>query len=245
MAHEKILTIEDDADFRSLLEETLRREGFTVLAAGAGAAGFELALAAAPQLIILDLGLPDIHGLDLCRKFREEPLTRATPLVMLSADGDEDSVVRGLELGADDFVVKPFRPAELGARLRTALRRAGRPAAEETAERIVADALVLDTVGREATLAGAPLLLTATEFRLLHLLTSNPGRVFTRDQILARVIAGGVVVGERNIDVHVRALRRKLGAFAERIETSRGVGYRFRETALPLVGSAPADPNLD
>jgi DNA-binding response OmpR family regulator len=226
MARDTILVVEDDADIVELLRYNLEREGFEVRAVGDGEAGLAAAAAHPPALILLDLMLPSMEGLDVCRELRRREATRGIPLIMLTAKGDEADVVLGLGLGADDYVTKPFSPKQLVARIRAVLRRGTvRPDGDAT-ERIDRGPLVIDTARHEVRLDGTPVALTLAEFRILHALASSPERVFTRDQLLDRITQGKSVIIDRNVDVHVRAIRKKLGKHGERIVTVRGVGYK-------------------
>jgi DNA-binding response OmpR family regulator len=183
-----------------------------------------------PDLIVLDLMLPGLDGLSVCRKLRANPQTAEIPIVMLTAKGEESDVVIGLEMGADDYVSKPFSPKELLARIRAVLRRprAAAAAAQNEGRRAVGPVLI-DPDRHEVFLRNEPLALTLAEYRLLSTLMSRPGRVFTREQLLEKITGGEVYVIDRNVDVHVRAIRKKLGADAEFIITVRGVGYKCRD----------------
>lgn len=237
MTHETILVVEDEPDIREVMEYSLAREGFRVLTTGDGELGLAKAREKAPDLVLLDLMLPGLDGVDVCRRLKEDPLTRAVPVIMVTAKGEESDVVLGLGIGADDYVVKPFSPKELIARVRAVLRR-GAPKEERGAgDRIVRGGLVIDVTRHEVLVDGEPADLTATEMRLLHLLASHPGRVFTRSHLLSRIIGEHAVVLERNIDVHVRSIRQKLGEeHRDAIETVRGVGYRFRDERSYATG---------
>lgn len=230
----KILVLEDEADILELLLYNLSREGYGVTGSRDGLEGLERARAELPSLILLDLMLPGLDGIEICTRLKADPATRAIPVLMVTAKGEESDIVLGLGVGADDYIVKPFSPRELVARVRAVLRR-GPLATEAGGGRIVRGAagarsrLVIDPAKFEVTVDGATVACTATEFKLLHLLAANPGRVFTRDALVSRVIGDDVIVLERNIDVHIRALRRKLGNWRELLETIRGVGYRFRD----------------
>ena len=229
MKSEKALVIEDEADIREVIEHNLSLEGYRTFSAPDGENGLRLARKHGPDVVLLDLMLPGLSGLDVCRKLKADPATAAISIIMVTAKGEESDVVLGLGLGADDYVVKPFSPRELMARVKAALRRGPLKDGPQTKERIILDGLVIDTGRHEVRIDGKPAIFTATELRLLHFLASHPGRVFTRDQLLNRVIGEGVYVVDRNIDVHVRSVRKKLGPYRDFIETVRGVGYRFRD----------------
>lgn len=229
MPKERILVIEDEEDLIEVMSYNLRREGFDVRSASNGADGLRKARQHGADLILLDLMLPDIDGLEICRRLRRDALTTRVPVIMVTAKGEESDIVLGLGVGADDYIPKPFSPRELIARVKAVLRR-GPPRGEEgPPERVVRGPLVVDAARHEAMLAGEMMTLTATEFRLLHFLAAHPGRVFTREQLLRRVMGENVVLIDRNIDVHVRAIRQKLDEHRDLIETVRGVGYRFKD----------------
>ena len=223
-----ILIIEDDPDIVELLQYNLEREGFAVLAAAEGEAGLTVAMERQPALVLLDLMLPGVDGLEVCRRLKQEAVTRALPVIMLTAKGDETDIVLGLGLGADDYVTKPFSPKQLIARIRAVLRRGPVRDTAETPECIQHGPLLVDSSRHEVRVDGQPVALTLSEFRLLQALVGNPGRVFTRDQLLDRITKGESVIIDRNVDVHVRAIRRKLGDHGGLIVTVRGVGYKCR-----------------
>jgi two-component system, OmpR family, phosphate regulon response regulator PhoB len=229
---QKIVVIEDEPDILEVIEYNLTREGFRIITAASGDAGYKAVLREAPELVLLDLLLPGLDGLEVCRKLKLEPMTRHIPIIMVSAKGEESDVVLGLGVGADDYVTKPFRPKELLARVRAVLRRGTLKDDQARTDRVVRDGLVIDAARHEVRVDGELVTLTATEFRLLHLLASHPGRVFTRDQLITRVIGGGAAVIDRNIDVHVRAIRKKLDQRSYLLGTVRGVGYRFHDEDL-------------
>jgi len=229
LKRQKILVVEDEPDLLEVLEYNLTREGFRVLTARDGEAGLKQARAELPDALILDLMLPGMDGLEICRRLRADDVTRVLPIVMVTAKGEEADVVVGLGLGADDYVAKPFSPRELIARLRAVLRRTQAAPAAGSGDRIELSGLVIDRARHEVLVRGEPATLTPTELRLLHFLAAHPGRVLTRDQLLSRAIGEHAVVLDRNIDVHIRAIRKKLGEERERVETVRGVGYRFRD----------------
>jgi two-component system alkaline phosphatase synthesis response regulator PhoP len=222
-----ILVVEDEPQIAGIVRDYLEHAGFAVLAAGDGAAALALVRARRPDALVLDLGLPRVDGLDVIRAIRRDS---RVPILILSARGDESDRVAGLELGADDYVVKPFSPRELVARVRAVLRRA--EAVPLADERIVAGDLVLDLVRRRVTVADRAVTLTPTEFELLATLAREPGRVWTRSQLLDAVHGFSLETYERAIDGHVRNLRRKLepDETAPRyVRTVHGVGYALVE----------------
>jgi DNA-binding response OmpR family regulator len=231
MNSERILLIEDDADISELVQYNLEREGFKVYASADGEAGLNLALQVRPDLIILDLMLPSLDGLSVCRRLRTENATKDTRIVMLTAKGEESDVVVGLEMGADDYVTKPFSPRELVARIRAVLRRPLPESRGETKreDRLSAGPIMIDAARHEAFCHGKSLALTLAEYRLLATLMSRPGIVFTREQLIEKITGGEAYVIDRNVDVHVRAVRKKLGDDADFIMTVRGVGYKCRD----------------
>jgi DNA-binding response OmpR family regulator len=182
----------------------------------------------APDIVLLDLMLPKLDGIEVCRSLKNDPLTRSIPIIMVTAKGEESDIVLGLGVGADDYVTKPFSPRELLARVKAVLRRGPYKDERGSGERIVRGGVTVDSSRHEVLVDGAPIEFTATEFRLLHTLASHPGRVFTRDHLISRVIGEDAVVMDRNIDVHIRSVRKKLAEHRELVETIRGVGYRFR-----------------
>ncbi len=225
----KILIVEDEPDIREILEYNLTKEGYSVISTEDGERGFHLAKKELPDLMLLDLMLPGMDGLELCKKIKGDPSTSCIAIIMVTAKGEESDIVLGLGLGADDYVTKPFSPKELIGRVKAVLRR-GPVKKEDGAEsRIVHGDLVIDPVRHKVSVKGDNLILTATEFRLLLHLASNPGRVFTRNQLLGVGVGEDVEVIDRNIDVHIQAIRKKLGESKSVIETVRGIGYRFAE----------------
>ncbi|RMH22453.1 MAG: response regulator [Acidobacteria bacterium] len=229
MARQRIVVIEDEPDILAFIDYNLAREGFAVSSAADGEAGLRLVRREKPDLVVLDLLLPGLDGIEVCRRLKADPATRNLPIIMVTAKGEESDVVLGLGVGADDYVTKPFSPKELIARIRAVLRRSAMAGAEPPAGRLVYGGVVIDPTRHEVRVDGNGVPFTATELRLLHVLASSPGRVFTRDQLVPRVIGNGAVVIDRNIDVHVRAIRKKLGPYRYLIETVRGVGYRFHD----------------
>lgn len=229
MKREKIIVIEDESDILELIEYNLMREGYTVLTSRNGDKGLQMVREQAPDLVLLDLMLPGLDGIEVCRRLKADPITRSVPILMVTAKGEESEVVLGLGVGADDYVIKPFSPKELMARVGAVLRRGPLKEEQGKGDRIVHQGLVIDAARHEVRVDSKPIPFTATEFRLLHFLASHPGRVFKRDQLLNRVIGENAFVHDRNIDVHVRSIRKKLDNHRQLIETIRGVGYRFQD----------------
>ena len=222
----RVLIVEDERDIRDLILFHLEREGFQVSSASSGEEALRQVRHASPDLVLLDLMLPAMGGLEVCRTLRQDPATVALPIVMLSAKGDEVDRVLGLELGADDYIVKPFSPKELLARVRAVLRRA-KPAPGAAA--LAIGALAIDQGTRTVTVQGAPLTLTHKEFELLGALAEAQGRVLSREFLLDRVwgYSRAGEIESRTVDVHVRRLRVKLGPEGRRILTVKSVGYRL------------------
>ena len=230
MSKSKVLVIEDESDILEVIQYNLEREGHKVIACRDGEEGLSRIRTENPDLVILDLMLPGIDGVEVCQRVKSDPVTNAIPIIMVTAKGEEADVVLGLGIGADDYIAKPFSPKERVARIQVVLRRGALRAKVGRGERVIQGALTVDLGRHETTVGGTSVVLTPTEIRLLHFLASHPGRVFPRSHLLSRVIGEDAIVTDRNIDVHVRALRQKLGDFAELIETVRGVGYRFIES---------------
>jgi len=228
MAKETLLIIEDERDIIEIIQYNCEREGYTVLSATNGEKGLEIARTRRPAAVLLDLMLPGLDGIEVAKRLRRDPETRETAIIMLTAKGEESDVILGLGVGADDYVVKPFKLKELLARIKAVLRRG--PVQDEgpTGKRIEISGLVIDNAKFQVLQNGKEIPLTLTEFKLLATLASAPGRVFTRDLLLER-IQGDSYIDERNIDVHVRSIRKKLGDNTDYIQTVRGVGYKFRE----------------
>lgn len=223
----KILAVDDEDSIRELLELQLKRNGYETLTAADGQAAMEQAAQA--DLVLLDVMLPGIDGFEVCRRLKADPSTQAIPIIMLTAKAEEIDKVLGLELGADDYMVKPFSVRELLARIKAVLRRSqvSQPAAEQ---QLTIGPLVMDFSSYTARIGTERLMLTPKEYELLKLLVTNPGRAFMRDELLERVWGYEYYGDTRTVDVHIRHLRAKLAAvpeLAEAIETVRGVGYRF------------------
>jgi phosphate regulon transcriptional regulator PhoB len=228
---QRVLIVDDEAAIVELVSYNLSREGFDVIVSHDGAEALKMARHDAPDLVVLDVMLPGMSGLDVCRQLRRET---EIPIILLTARKDEVDRVLGLELGADDYVTKPFSPRELVARVKAILRRTrAREDDGSESQEITRTGLVVDPERRVASLDGRTLNLTFTEFELLHILAKNPGRAFTRDDLLMRVWGQDFFGDARTVDVHVRHLREKLLEDPQSprfIETVRGVGYRFRES---------------
>jgi two-component system phosphate regulon response regulator PhoB len=229
MTKTNILIIEDEEDIRELVKYNLQRENFGVLEAESGEEGLKLVERAIPDLILLDLMLPGKDGLEICRILKRDSRTQNIPVVMMTARGEESDIITGLELGADDYIVKPFSPKVLGARVKAVLRRKA-PTPELAPDDVlkVYD-LVIHPGRHEVMVKDKPVDLSATEFRLLHFLARRPGWVFTRYQIVDAVHGEDYPVTERSVDVQIVGLRRKLKRAGTYIETVRGIGYRFSD----------------
>lgn len=221
---ETILLIEDEEDVTDLIRYHLKKAGFRVLLAGDGAAGLDAALTNQPDAIVLDLMLPKLNGLEVARRLRAEERTRSTPLLILSAKGETESRIKGLELGADDYLPKPFSPKELVLRIQALLRRSTVQVATEITS---IGPFVLDRASLKVTLAGRRLDLTSTEFKLLSLLIGKAGTIQSREDLLNEVWGYKNTVDTRTVDTHMRRLREKLGEHSDCLETIRGEGYRF------------------
>lgn len=228
MAREKLLIVDDEEDILDLVRHHLNREGYEVHVAASGEQALQLARSRHFHLMVLDLMLPGMDGLEVARQLKGDARTRALPIVMLTAKGEEADVVAGLELGADDYVTKPFSPRILVARIRAVIRRRGLATPDEN-DLLDVHGISIHPGRREVTVAGQPVDLTYTEFQVLSLLARRPGWVFTRSQIVDLVRGDDYPVTDRSVDVQIVGLRRKLGEYGKLVETVRGVGYRMRE----------------
>jgi len=228
MSREHILVVEDEEDILELIRYNLEREGYKVSGVGTGDAALVSARAQLPDLILLDLMLPGMDGLEVCKLLKMDRHLRHIPVVMVTAKGEEADIVAGLELGADDYIPKPFSPRVLLARVRAVLRRRAR-APLEADEPIRVHELEIIPGRHEVLVSGRPVELSHTEFRILHFLARRPGWVFTRYQIVEAVHGSDYPVTDRSVDVQMVSLRRKLGKAGRYIETVRGVGYRFKD----------------
>ena len=226
MAKTKVLVVEDESDILELVQYNLRKDGYEVEGAMSGEEALTLAGSYLPGLIVLDLMLPELDGLEVCKRLKRDPRTEHIPIVMLTAKGEEADIVAGLELGADDYITKPFSPRVLLARVRAVLwRREGGEAGAN--EAISIKDLYIHPGRREVLLNGKPLHLTYTEFGVLHFLARRPRWVFTRYQIVDAIRGEHYAVTERAVDVQIAGLRKKLGTAGAYIKTVRGVGYKF------------------
>lgn len=227
MAKEKILVVDDEQDLVKLIRYHLEKDGYRVLSAYNGEDALFLSRKERPELLILDLMLPGMDGLEVCKRLKADRDLTNTAIVMLTAKGEEADITTGLKLGADDYITKPFSPKELVARAQAVLRRTKNASAVQ--EYIKIDDLTIDLDKHEVIIKNEPVQLTLAEFKILYHLARKPGRVFTRDQLLDAVSGPETAVTDRTIDVHVASLRKKLKTFANRIATIRGIGYKFKE----------------
>jgi len=227
MSRERILVVDDEEDLLELVNYNLSREGFRVECVATGEAALAAARKNLPDLIVLDLLLPSVDGLEICRRLKADEKTKHIPIIMLTAKSEEADMVSGLELGADDYMTKPFSPRVLLARVKAILRRKAKQSADDAVVQI--RELVIHPGRHEVLIQGKPIELTYTEFRLLHHLARRPGWAFTRSQIVDAVKGADYPVTERSVDVQVAGLRKKLGDLGRYIQTVRGVGYRFKE----------------
>ena len=220
-----VLVVDDEPDLLELVQYNLAAAGYNVTCVSSGEEALAAMGSVRPELVILDVLLPGMDGLDVCKTLKGDTQTSAIPIVMLTARGDEADIVTGLEVGADDYITKPFSPRELLARIKAALRRRS---SVPDAEMIIRGGLVISPGEHDVRVYNQSIRLTPTEFRVLQLLAQRPGWVFTRYQIVDWARGADISVTERSVDVHIVALRRKLGRFREMIETTRGIGYRFK-----------------
>ena len=224
---ELILIAEDERDIQELLEYNLKQEGFSTLAISRGDQVLEAVKRSKPALVLLDLMMPGMSGIEICKRLRGADSNSGPLIIMITAKGAESDKIVGLELGADDYITKPFSPKEVMARVKAVLRRAR--ASNEEKEIIESQNVRLDLTSHKAFVQNNELVLTFTEFKLLRELLKNSGRVMTRNQLMDLIMGAGVSVTDRAIDVHMASLRKKMGESADLIETVRGVGYRFKE----------------
>jgi len=228
MQNQRVMIVEDEAEIRELIAYNLRKEGYEIDEADSGETALAILRRRAPDLVLLDLMLPDVNGLEVCRRLKRHPNLADTPIIMVTAKGEEADIVAGLELGADDYITKPFSPRVLLARVAAVLRRP-RESEAESSEVIRIHGLEIHPGRYEVLRDGGSTELTVTEFKVLHALARQPGWVLTRYQIADMVHGGGYVVNDRSIDVQIAGLRKKLGPAGKYIQTVRGVGYRFQD----------------
>jgi len=228
MAKPKILVVDDEEDILELLRFNLTKEGIAVVCAASGEEALKFARQERPNLMLLDLLLPGMDGLEVARRLKSDPSTQEIPVIMVTAKGEEADIVAGLEVGAEDYITKPFSPKVLIARVRAVLRRKAAAPADDKEVLAVHD-LLIHPGRREVLVKGKPVPLTFTEFGILNFLARRPGWVFTRSQIVDAVKGDEYFVTDRAVDVQIVGLRKKLGSAAKAIETVRGVGYRFKE----------------
>jgi len=226
----KILVVEDEAPIQELLQFNLERTKYRVKVVDSGEEAMEEAVSYQPSLILLDIMLPGADGLEVCKRLKANPRTQTIPIIMLTALCEEADIVTGLELGADDYITKPFSPRVLLARVKAALRRieSEKPATADGDQIHIHD-ITIDITRHKVEVAGEDITLTFTEFKVLQLLAGQPGRVFTRYQIVDAVHGDDYPVTDRSVDVQIVGLRKKLGESGQYIETVRGIGYRFKE----------------
>ena len=228
MSKPRILVIEDEEDIQMLISFNLNKEGYEILIESSGEKGLETARRKNPDLILLDLMLPGMSGFDVCSTLKEEEATDGIPIVMITAKSEEEDIVKGLELGADDYITKPFSVKVLCARVKTVLRRKKKHGPDGD-QPLVIDEMTIHPGKHIVTVQGNEVSLTYSEFSILYFLASRPGWVYTRYQIVDAVRGEDHNVTDRSVDVHIVGLRRKLGYYGKYIETIRGIGYKFRE----------------
>lgn len=226
-----IAVVEDEQDILEVITYNLEKEGFDVMSSSRGDAALSLIKEKKPDLVVLDIMLPGMDGLEICKELRKDDGFQLMPIIMLTAKTEESDTVLGLGLGANDYVAKPFSPKELIARVKANLRTVKNVASEDSSsvEKVSLHGLTIDRNSHKVIVENDEVKLTASEFRLLFTLAKKPGRVFSREQLLENILTDHAVVVDRNVDVHIRAVRKKLGEHAALIETVRGVGYRFKE----------------
>ena len=228
ISRQSVLVVEDEEDIMEVIRFNLEKEGYEVHQALSGEKALQVIESNLPSLVLLDLMLPGINGLDLCRIFKQNDRTKAIPVIMLTAKSEDADIVAGLEMGAEDYIIKPFSPRVLLARVRTVLRRRETGVKDDSSV-IQVDGMQIHPGRHEVTMGENVVDLTASEFRILHYLARRPGWVYSRDQIIDAIRGHGYVVTDRAIDVQVVGLRKKLGDYGKFIETVRGIGYRFRD----------------
>ncbi len=226
MAKEKIFIVEDEEDILELIRYNLGQDGYEIDYVTNGDEAFDKICATIPNLIILDLMLPGTNGISICKALKAEASTKSIPIIMVTAKGEENDIVHGLEIGAQDYIKKPFSVRELRARVRAILRTQSQKSIHS--DRLVHGALTIDLSAHEIFVNDNPIILTASEFKVLHLLASKPGRVFTRAQIVEGIRGNDYPVTQRSVDVLLVGLRKKIGECGKAIITVRGIGYKFK-----------------
>jgi len=229
MEKQKIVVIEDEEDICEILEYNLQKNGYEVETSANGLEGLALIKKHTPSLVLLDIMLPGLDGIEVCRKLKENSSTRDIPIIMVTAKGEESDIVLGLGIGADDYVPKPFSPKELLGRVKAVLRRCTLTKDHSTSDTIIREGIEVDSDRHIIKIDGKVVAFTVSEFRALQTLASSAGQVFTRDQLVNEVMGEDAVVVDRNIDVHIRSVRKKIGKYRNLIETVRGIGYRFKD----------------
>ncbi len=231
MSEEHLLIVDDEEYIRELLGFNLKKEGYIISTAASGEEALKSVMSNPPDLIILDLMLPGVDGIEVCQRLKKDPKTRKIPVIMITAKSEDTDVILGLEIGADDYITKPFSPKIITARVRAVLRRKVNPAEDENrGEKFNIHDITIDFARHEVTCGNEPVDLSVTEFSILEFLSRNAGWVFSRSQIIGAVKGDDYPVTERAVDVQILGLRKKLGARGNYIETVRGVGYRMRES---------------
>lgn len=231
MANKVIYVVEDEPDIAELISYNLSLRGYTVKTFSSGEEGFKAILANPPDLVLLDIMLPGLSGLDVCQRIKQSDQFQKVPIIMVSAKGEENDIVRGLELGADDYITKPFSTSVLNARVEAVLRRTQATGLPANKDHIQLHGLEVHVGRVEVKVEGRPVELTQTEFKILHFLMQKPGWVFTRNQIVEGIRGENYAVTERSIDFQMVGLRKKIEPKGDLIETVRGVGYRFKDIA--------------
>lgn len=226
-----ILVVDDEADIRDLLRYNLEQEGYLVDIAEDGQRALDKISQQKPDLILLDLMIPGVSGLDLCKHMKKHSHLETVPIIMISAKSSETDVIVGLELGADDYITKPFSPKEVVARVKAIFRRFDEKRSAEPPKELIFEDLRMDLSRYEVKVEGKEVRLTSTEFKILQCLLGRPGHVFTRDELIDFALGKEISVVDRTIDVHITNLRKKIGRFGAYIESIRAVGYRFKDAA--------------
>ena len=229
----KVLLVEDEEDIREMVHFNLFKERYQVLLASDGQTAVDVATKELPELIVLDVMLPKMDGFQVCERLKNDPQTKKIPIIMLTAKGEEEDVIKGLEVGADDYITKPFSPKVLLARIKAVLRRS-KNIVKGPKNVFTLNDIKIDLSKRQTFIRDTELKLTYTEFQILHLLAQKSGWVFTRGQIVDSIRGENHAITDRSVDVQIVNLRKKMGDQGHLIETVRGVGYRFKENANPL-----------